>query len=432
MKRFILAAIAGLTLALLSVPGSSSEALAQTVAASRSIEAMLEHHRVRAAMHALAAGEAQDLADLVELTEIPAPPFGEAARAARFAEMLREIGLSAVTTDEVGNVIARRPGRGRGPTVALIAHMDTVFPEGTDVRVRVEGDTYYAPGVGDNTRGLVYLLAIARALDAAALRTRGDILFIGSVGEEGLGDLRGVRHLFRRGGPRIDAAVVIDGGDANRIVTTAVGSLRYRLVVSGPGGHSYSAFGVGNPHHALARIIARFDEAARAVTQTGPKATYNVGRIGGGTSVNSIPFESWAEIDLRSADPAQLEALDQALNRAVEMGLGEANALRTAGPPLSVELQLTGRRPGGVLPEAAPLAQAAAAAMTRLGLTPQFESASTDANIPLSLGVPAITLSRGGVSGESHAPGEWWRNENSLVSLQVGLLTVLSLTSIAT
>jgi acetylornithine deacetylase/succinyl-diaminopimelate desuccinylase-like protein len=404
----------------------SSPAFTQTREAAL-IERLADRPDIQQAMAAIAAGEAQDLRDLVELTEIPAPPFGEEARARRFAEMLREAGLSDVAIDEVGNVIARLRGRRSGPTVALIAHLDTVFPAETDVRVRIEGDTYRAPGIGDNSRGLVYLLSLARAMNGAAVRTRGDILFVGSVGEEGLGDLRGVKHLFRPGGPRIDAALVIDGGSSGRIVNVAVGSIRYRVIITGPGGHSWGAFGMANPHHALGRIIARFDEAATAlISSGGPKATYNVGRIGGGTSVNSIPFESWMEVDMRSADPTALAALDQVLQRSATVGLEEENNARADGPPLQLELQRVGARPAGVLSPETPLVRATVAAMARFGVTPEYEEASTDANVPISLGLPAITISRGGESGASHAPEEWWRNVNSHVAPQIGLLVAVA------
>lgn len=403
-------------------------ASAQTREAN-SIARLAARPDVQRAFAAIVAGEAQDLRDLIELTEIPAPPFGEEARGRRFAEMLRAAGLSDVVSDEVGNVIARRRGRRRGPTLGLIAHLDTVFPAETDVRVRVDGDTYYAPGIGDNSRGLVYLLALARAMNAAGVRTRGDLLFVGSVGEEGLGDLRGVKHLFRAGGPRIDAALVIDGGPPGRIVNVAVGSVRYRVVVTGPGGHSWSAFGMANPHHALGRIIARFDEAAGVLVSAGrPKATYNVGRIGGGTSVNSIPFESWMEVDMRSADSAALEALDRALHAAVSAGLADENRARVLGPELQVEMQRVGLRPAGALAVDAPLIRVTAAAMAHMGVTPEFEEASTDANVPISLGIPAITVSRGGESGASHAPEEWWRNSNSHIAPQIGLLVALAAT----
>jgi acetylornithine deacetylase/succinyl-diaminopimelate desuccinylase-like protein len=394
------------------------------------VAALAARPEVRAAFAAIEAQRAQANAELVELVQIPAPPFGEERRAARFAEMLRAAGVGDVSIDEVGNVIGRRRGRGRGPTLAIIAHLDTVFPAETDLRVRVEGDTYHAPGIGDNTRGLVYLLVLARAMDAASLNTRGDILFVASVGEEGLGDLRGVRHLFRRGGPRIDAALVIDGGSPGRIVNVAVGSSRYRVTVRGPGGHSWRAFGLGNTHHALGRIIARFDEAAAGVAaSSNARATYNVGRISGGTSVNSIPFESSMEVDMRSAEPAAITALEATLRSAAEAGLAEENAARTEGPELTLELESIGQRPAGSAPDQG-FVRTAAAAMAQFGVTPDYEASSTDANVPISLGVPAITISRGGVSGSSHALDEWWRDENSHLAPQIGLLIALSKTQL--
>ena len=236
--------------------------------------------------------EPRSQADLIELTEIPAPPFNEQRRAERFAEMLREAGLTDVIIDEVGNAIGRRPGTAGNRVIGYSAHLDTVFPEETDVTVRFEGERMLAPGIGDNSRGLVTVLTVLRALQFANIQTEADLLFIGNVGEEGLGDLRGVKHLFREGASPIDSLIVVDGGDASRIVYGGVGSNRYRVTFQGPGGHSWGAFGMANPHHALGRAIALFDDAAAVVTSEGARTSYNIGRIGGGTSINAIPFES--------------------------------------------------------------------------------------------------------------------------------------------
>jgi acetylornithine deacetylase/succinyl-diaminopimelate desuccinylase-like protein len=422
----------GLTLGLfLSLTVCPPVAIAQPGKDDRVIAQAVALPKVRAAFAAIDADAPRGLREMVELTEIPAPPFGEEKRAARFAEMLRDSGLSDVSIDKEGNVIARRPGRGGGPTVALIAHLDTVFPIETDVTVKVSGNTYSAPGIGDNSRGLVYVLSLARAMQSARLETRGDVLFVGSVGEEGLGDLRGVRHLFRQGGPKIDVALVVDGGDITRVVNAGVGSLRYRLTVSGPGGHSYGAFGLANPHHAMARILAHFDAAAEPLTIGLPKATYNVGRMGGGTSVNTIPTESWAEIDLRSSDAARLQALDAALSKAIATGLEEENAQRRAEPGLTVEKKSVGQRPGGAMADDAPLALSARAAFKHFGVTPMFEPSSTDANVPLSLGIPALTLSRGGISGRAHAPDEFWQNVDAERAVKIGLLITVVQAGIA-
>lgn len=363
--------------------------------------------------------------ELIELTEIPAPPFGEEQRGKRFAEMLIDAGLEDVSIDEVGNVLGRRSGRTGSRVIALTAHIDTVFPIETDVSVRVDGDTYYAPGVGDNTRGLIVLLGVLRAMQHAAIQTEADILFIGNVGEEGLGDLRGVRHLFRDGGPRIDSMIAIDGGARERIVYAGIGSQRYRITFKGPGGHSWSAFGTANPHHALGRVISKFAASAHEMSANGEKTSFNVGRIGGGTSINSIPFESWMEIDMRSGDQGNLDAIDTLLRQSVETALAEENAARVKGPELTVTMERVGTRPAARSDNNASLVQLASAALRHFELEPELKSSSTDANWPISLGIPAITLSRGGVSGNSHSPDEWWRNERGYLGMQITLLTLL-------
>jgi len=390
------------------------------------IDALESDPRVAEALRHVATIEPRSQADLVELTEIPAPPFGEERRAARFAELLREAGLEDVTTDAVGNVIGRRPGVAGERTIALSAHLDTVFPEGTDVTVRFEGERMYAPGIGDNARGLVVVLGILRALEHAGLRTDADLLFIGNVGEEGLGDLRGVKHLFREDGPGIDTLIAVDGGQTDRIVIGGVGSHRYRVTFEGPGGHSWGAFGRANPHHALGRAVALFDERAPAVTQSGAKTSYNVGRIGGGTSINSIPFESWMEVDMRSADQAKLDEIDAVFQAAVRQALDEENAARGEGEPLTVDVERVGTRPAAQGDPDSPLVQRAVAATLAYGIEPELRSSSTDANLPLSIGVPAITVSRGGIGGDAHAPTEWWKNEDGHVAMQIGLLTLLA------
>lgn len=386
---------------------------------------------VRAALQHLVAMEDRLINDLIELTEIPAPPFGEDRRGARFAEMLAEAGLDEVATDEVGNVIGRRPGTGGQRVVALSAHLDTVFPIETDVTVRVEGDRYIAPGIGDNARGLVVVLGILRALQQAGIETDADILFIGNVGEEGLGDLRGVKHLFRGGGPQIDALIAVDGGKTERLVYGGVGSHRYRVTFKGPGGHSWGAFGTANPHHALGRAIAKFVTAAAAFTAEGEKTSYNIGRLGGGTSINSVPFESWMEVDMRSGSQERLDAVDALLQQAVQDALQEENGVRTEGDALTVDVQRVGKRPAAKGDIESPLVQKAAAAIRWAGLEPDFTISSTDANLPISIGVPAVTLSRGGISKDSHAPSEYWENRDSHLALQINLLTLLSTAGLA-
>ena len=369
--------------------------------------------------------------ELVELTEIAAPPFEEAARAARFAELLGGAGLEDVGMDAIGNVVARRRGSGSGETVAIVAHLDTVFPPETDVSVRRQGDRLYAPGIGDNTRGLVLLLNVARALADAAVRTVGDILFVGSVGEEGLGDLRGVRHLLRAGGPPVDQFIAIDGGSDSRVVNQALGSIRYRITVSGPGGHSWGDFGLGNPAHALGRAIFYFDDAAAEVVNAEAPTSYNVGRIGGGTSVNAVPYESWAEIDLRSVDPGQLGRLDAVLRSAVDRAVDEQNRGRARGEPLTVDIELIGERPSGTVDPATPLIQRALAVTRLLGLTPQLGAASTDANVPIAAGTPAVTIGRGGTGGGAHSLDEWWAANDAHIGTERALLLLVASAGLA-
>lgn len=376
--------------------------------------------------------ETQLIADLIELTEIPAPPFGEDERGVRFAEMLTEAGLTDVSIDEVGNVIGRRPGRTGEKVVVYSAHLDTVFPVETDVTVRVEGDTYFAPGIGDNTRGLVAVLGVVRAMQHANLETDADVLFIGNVGEEGLGDLRGTKHLFREGGPQIDSMIAIDGGRTERVVYSGVGSHRYRVTFKGPGGHSWGAFGTANPHHALGRAITKFVDGAPEITSTGPKTSYNVGRMGGGTSINSVPFESWMEVDMRSGEQSKLDEIDAVLQRAVQQALQDENAARLEGPELTVEVKRVGTRPAAHGEINSRLMQSAAASLALFDLEIQPQTSSTDANLPISLGIPAITMSRGGASSDSHSPAESWQNKDGHVGIQIGLLTVLAEAGLAT
>jgi acetylornithine deacetylase/succinyl-diaminopimelate desuccinylase-like protein len=382
--------------------------------------------KVQAALDHIVAIEPRSRRDLIELTEIPAPPFGEHERAQRFAEMLREAGLADVTIDEVGNVVGRRPGTGGERVVAYSAHLDTVFPPETDVTVRFDDEKMYAPGIGDNTRGLVTVLGVLRALQETGIETEADVLFIGNVGEEGLGDLRGMKYLFRDGAARIDTLIAVDGGESNRIVFGGVGSHRYRVTFRGPGGHSWGAFGLASPHHALGRAIALFVENAPSVTSVGEKTSYNVGRIGGGTSINSIAFESWMEVDMRSGSQDKLDDIDAVLKAAVEQALQEENAARLDGPELSVEVVRVGTRPAAPGNGQSPVVQRALAATASFGIQPILRISSTDSNLPLSKGIPAVTMSRGGVGGNSHAPDEWWQNTDGHIGIQIGLVTLLA------
>ena len=391
------------------------------------IRRLMSHPAVREALEHIEETDDQTMADLRELTQIPAPPFMEEERGARFLDMLREIGVDSAWVDEEGNVIGLRRGTADGEVLALAGHLDTVFPPGTDVTIRERGDTLFAPGIADDTRGLATVLAVLRALNEADIRTEGDILFIGNVGEEGLGDLRGMKHLFREGGPDIDAFVSVDGTGASGITHMGLGSHRYRITFQGPGGHSWGAFGLANPAHAMGRAIRHFQDGADAFVRTVPlRTSYNVGRVGGGTSVNSVPFESWMEIDMRSHGVETLEAIDDILQGAVQRAMAEENEIRTRGEPLTVDVEMIGDRPSGEIAENHAFVQQAAAVTRALGMEPEFRRSSTDANIPISMGIPAITVGGGGHGFGAHSLDEGYRNVDGPVGVQRVLLIVLA------
>ena len=346
--------------------------------------------------------------ELIQLTEIPAPPFKEQVRARTFMEMLRQQGLADVEMDAEGNVMGLRRGSGGDAGLTVVnAHLDTVFPEGTDVRVRREGTRLMAPGIGDDTRGLAAMLALIRAMDAAKIVTRRDILFVGNVGEEGEGDLRGIKYLLHKGRykDRVTQVVAVDGTNTAEIVRGGVGSRRYRVTFSGPGGHSYSAFGLVNPAFAMGGAIARF---SRLQVPAAPKTTYSVGVVSGGTSINAIPTDVRMDVDMRSESCAELQKLDAAFLRILREAVEEENAARsTKEGPIAVDPKVIGERPCGTTALDSPIVEAAAAAVRAFDGAPVFTFSSTDANIPMSLGIPAITIGRGGPGGRQHSPDEW-------------------------
>ena len=370
--------------------------------------------------------------DLILLTEIPAPPFKETERGLQYKKMLEEAGADKVWVDEAGNVLALRKGRTGGRTVALDAHLDTVFPEGTDVRVKVSGDTLKAPGIGDDTRGLVVALTVLRAMNLAKVETEADVLFIGSVGEEGLGDLRGVKQIFEKSKMKIDSWISIDGGEIGRMVTGGLGSMRYKVTFKGPGGHSWGAFGLANPHHALGKAIDIFSAQAAPYSQSGSKVSYNVGRIGGGTSVNSIPFESWMEVDMRSIEPSRLDGMNEIFKAAMNRALEEYNQTVGNGPKLTMEIELLGLRPSGTQSNELPIIQRAMAGVRLFGESPAVSPSSTNSNIPISLGIPSITIGRGGVGTGAHSLGEWWMNKNGAEAIKFALLLTVAEAGLAT
>ncbi len=362
---------------------------------------------------------------LVELTEIPAPPYGERRRAEALQKMFIDIGVDSTWIDEVGNVIALRKGISREKTVALDAHLDTVFPEGTDVSVTRKGDTLYAPGVGDDTRGLAMVLQVLKAMKYAEIRTENDLLFIGTIGEEGLGDLRGVKHLFRENHSlKIDSWIGIDGGSIGRVNYKALGSVRYKATFRGPGGHSWGAFGLANPHHALAKSIDYFVSEASKYVADGPKTSFNIGRIGGGTSVNSIPFESWFEVDIRSIDPSRIRAMDSLFKVNMQRAIEDYNQ-SDVEEEVMLELELIGDRPSGELSRDTPLIQRSIAATILLGARLRETTGSTNGNIPISLGIPSVTLGRGGRGNNAHSLDEWWANIDGVRAIKLALLVTI-------
>jgi acetylornithine deacetylase/succinyl-diaminopimelate desuccinylase-like protein len=397
------------------------------------VRGVREHAGFKAAMAALDRDHDRLVAEIIQLTEIPAPPFREAARARAYADMLRRDGLTNVEIDAEGNALGVRRGLGKAPLIAVSAHLDTVFPEGTNVKVKRDGTRLAAPGIGDDTRALAVLLAIIRAMNAAKIQTMSDILFVGDVGEEGLGDLRGMKHLFQKGPyrDRIHTFVSMDGaGGGNDITHGGVGSKRYRAVFKGPGGHSYGAFGLVSPAFAMGSAIQKF---SRLQVPASPKTTFNVGVVGGGTSVNSIPFESWMEVDMRSESRAELEKLNETFMGLMHEAVAEENTARsTRQGPVTLDLKLVGDRPSGETPRDSLVVQTAAAAIRAAGMTPSYGYGSTDSNIPISMGIPAITIDSGGRGGRAHALDEWIDVEksSSLRGIEIALTLLLALAGV--
>ena len=384
---------------------------------------LLDDAAVRAALASARSGEDATIRDQIRLCEIPAPPFGEAARAQAYAAAFRAAGLKNVRIDREGNVLGERPGKSTSPHLVMSAHLDTVFPEGTDVRVTRKGSVLHGPGIGDDCRGLAVLLAVVRALDAGKVDTVGPISFVGTVGEEGLGDLRGVKALFAetlKG--RIHRFVSVDGSGYG-ITNVSVGSRRYRVTFRGPGGHSYDDFGAANPAHALGRAISLIADLQVPVR---PRTTFSVGRIGGGTSVNAIAAEVWMEVDLRSSDAPALAALDARFQQAVQRALTLENERWKARGRLTVSIDAIGDRAAGRIPDDAPIVRTAMAVTRAVGLTPQLEEGSTDSNVPMNLGIPAITVATGPATGthtlqEAFDTTESWRGTQQIVLLAVAL-----------
>jgi acetylornithine deacetylase/succinyl-diaminopimelate desuccinylase-like protein len=371
--------------------------------------------------------EPQTLADQARICEIPAPLFKEEKRAAYLKQCFAEFGLKNVRIDKIGNVIGERPGSSAKPTLVLAAHLDTVFPEGTDVTVTRTDSTLKAPGITDDARGLAVILAVARALNDANVNTLGSIIFVANVGEEGLGDLRGTRHLFAEElKDKITHFVTVDGTGL-KATSKAIGSNRYRVTFKGPGGHSYGAFGLVNPIHALGRAI---EKISRFKVPTNPKTTFNVGRIEGGTSVNSIAHTASFEMDMRSESPEELAKVDAEFKSAVQQSLEEENSFWQSKRKLTVNVQLVGQRAAGNLGPNNPMLKAVMLADSALGIKSEFRAGSTDANVPIGLGIPAIALEGGGRGEGAHALDEIFYTKNSYLGTQKVLLVTLAVVGV--
>jgi acetylornithine deacetylase/succinyl-diaminopimelate desuccinylase-like protein len=366
---------------------------------------ILARPEVQQAMQSIKANEDHFVAEQIRLCEIAAPPFKESTRAAELAKLFKAAGLANVRIDKAGNVLGDRPGAVPHPHLVIAAHLDTVFPEGTDVHVARTGNLLKGPGIGDDCRGLAALLAVIHAMNEAKLKTHGSLTFVADVGEEGEGDLRGMKELFgttMKGD--IDDFISIEPGGPTGITEAGVGSYRYKVTVTGPGGHSYGAFGLANPIQCIGRMAAHIDDIQ---VPTEPKTTFNIGLVGGGTSVNSIPFEAWFEFDERSPDVKSLDAVDAKFKAAVQQGLDEENARWHDKGKLSVKLDRIGVRPAGHTDSASPLVTTAAASIAALGFgQAQFGASSTDSNVPMNLGIPAITIGGGGRDSGAHSLGE--------------------------
>lgn len=390
--------------------------------------AIVAHPLVKKGLAFLEADDANTLDDQKKMTVIPAPPFKEQKRAEYYRARLQELGLQDVRVDSEGNAIGVRRGSGNGPKLIVSAHLDTVFPEGTDVTIKEKDGRLYAPGIGDATRGLAEVLSIIRALNATGIKTVGDLWFVGTVGEEELGDLRGVKTLFKDN-KDIDGFITVEspGAGVNTIGRVMVGSRRYRVTFKGPGGHSFGAFGLPSAIHALGRAIGKISDVQ---TPKSPKTTFTVGTIAGGISTNSIAGEAAMQIDMRSSDPEALRKLEAEIMAHIRQSAAEENT-RWGASSISVDIKLIGDRPAGMVPFDSPTIQAAVLAIQSVGLSNiAFTEGSNDANLAVSLGIPAVRLASGGRSGGTHSFNEWYQPQLAYLGPQTTFLAVLALAGI--
>lgn len=379
---------------------------------------------IKSALEAVKRNEPHFIDEQIRICEIAAPPFKEETRGKELERLFQQAGLENVRIDKAGNVIGVRPGASAHPNLVLAAHLDTVFPEGTNVKVTRDGAVLKAPGIGDDCRGLAAMLGVIKALNDAQVKTPGTITFVADVGEEGLGDLRGVKNLFNdslKG--QIDKFISIDGTGLS-LTSTGVGSYRYRVTFKGPGGHSFGAFGMVNPIQAMGRAIAKIDAFD---VPTNPKTTFNVGRVGGGTSVNAIPFECWMEVDMRSADKNSLENLNARFKQAVNDAVDEENRRWTRKGSVTYDPALVGYRPAGKTSNDSAIVITALAVSKIFGFNGKPGEGSTDSNVPMNLGIPAVTIGGGGRGSDAHALTESFDTTNSYLGTQRALLLSVAL-----
>lgn len=396
------------------------------------MDKLLKYNGVQEALKFLREDDERTLQEHLEMCQIPAPSYEEGEKAEYVRKKMVDAGLSEVHVDEVGNVLGTWKGTGNGPRIMVAGHTDTVFPRETDLTLKKEGERYSCPGIGDDTRAVAELLSLARAMNAAGIRGEGDIVFCANVCEEGLGDLRGVKYLFGYDNkaseecPQVDAFVSIDNQYTGGVIYTATGSHRYEVTFTGRGGHSFQNFGIPNPIHAMGRAIAQIAEFQ---VPNEPKTTFNVGVIQGGTSVNTISGSASMLVDLRSDSEEELNRLDKELHKVIEQAAQEENARWDASKPqIKVQIEERGVRPAGAQPKDCAIVKAAFRAAELLGIEPEYRyESSTDANIPISMGIPAITVGRGGEEEGIHTLQEWYEPKEAWLGPQRDLLLMILL-----
>src|SRR5579864_6505096 len=398
--------------------------LATAAGAAQDAAHLMDDSTIKAALEAVKRNEPHFLDEQIRICEIPAPPFKEDQRGKELERLFKQAGLQDVHIDKAGNVIGTRAGASTRPNLVFQAHLDTVFPEGTSVKVTRDGAILKGPGIGDDCRSLVTMLGVIQALDEGKVKTPGTITFVADTGEEGLGDLRGTKNLFNESlKGQIDKFVSADGTGLS-VTNVGVGSYRYRATFKGPGGHSFGSFGMANPIKAMGRAIAKIDAFE---VPTNPKTTFNVGRVGGGTSVNAIPFEGWMEVDMRSSDKTSLESVNSKFKAAVKEAVDEENRRWNNRGPVTGSAELVGLRPAGSTPPDSAIILTTVAVTKIFGFDGKLREGSTDSNVPMNLNIPAVTVGGGGIGTGAHSLNETFDTKDSYIGTQRALLLAVAL-----